>query len=134
MALREDLIEISRSWKKLGLAGSCPYELPTSDELLTHQKEYETFITAYRLGQSLMSILDTTSNGWVDTSLWEKTSKAHKEVFDQLVRDLGSSESTDAESMTEEDLRNIWPFDIDHCDPVNDDQMRDTRHEANRQL
>ena len=38
-AFKHELIQISSRWKELGLAGSCPYALPTSIELLDHQKE-----------------------------------------------------------------------------------------------
>ena len=40
VAFRHELIDISRRWKELGLAGACPYALPTSVELLEHQKEF----------------------------------------------------------------------------------------------
>ncbi len=112
VALRQELIEISNRWKELGLANSCLYPLPTSDELLVHQKELETFVTAQQLKQRLMSLLDTTPNRWILTYLWEATKVAHKEAFDELVRAVTNGEDTDNQSMSEEDLRKIWPFDI----------------------
>lgn len=69
-------------------------------------------MTAQHLKQRLMSLLDTTSDGWIPTHLWEETKVAHKEAFDELVRAVGNAENTDDQSMSEEDLRKIWPFDI----------------------
>lgn len=48
-AFRHELIEISSRWKELGLAGSCPYALPTSTELLEHQKDFQSFVTARQM-------------------------------------------------------------------------------------
>ena len=45
-AFRHELIGISSRWKELGLAGFCPYILPTSNELLDHQKEFQSFVIA----------------------------------------------------------------------------------------
>lgn len=111
-AFRHELIGISRHWKELGLAGFCPYALPTSNELLDHQKEFQSFVTAQQLKYRLINLLNTTPDGWVPTDLWEATEAAHKEAFDELVQTVKSAESMDNQSMNEEDLRNIWPFDI----------------------
>ena len=89
MAFRQDLTEISSRWKDLGLADSCPFPLPTSDELFIHQKELKTFETAQRLKRGLMSLLDTTSDGWIPTHVWEETKVAHEETFDEIVRGCG---------------------------------------------
>ncbi|KAK3168004.1 hypothetical protein OEA41_004450 [Lepraria neglecta] len=112
VAFRQELIEISSLWKELGLAGSSPYPLPTSDEFLIHQKELETFVTAQHLKQRLTSLLDTTSDGWIPIHLWEDSQVAHKEAFDKLVRAVRNAENTGDQSMSEEDLKKIWPFDI----------------------
>ena len=47
-AVRQELIEVSRNWKELGLAGSCPY-MPTEDELVEHRKQYEDFESVQKL-------------------------------------------------------------------------------------
>ncbi len=59
-----------------------------------------------------MSPLDTTPDGWVPTRSWEATKVAPKDAFDGLVRAGGTAESPDDQSMSEEYLRKVWPFDV----------------------
>ena len=92
VAFRQELIEISSHWKELGLPDSCPYPLPTSDDLAVAQREFEDFVKARQLKQRLVSLLNTTSDGWVPTQSWETTKSAHKEVFDELVQAVGEEE------------------------------------------
>ncbi|MCJ1382441.1 hypothetical protein MMC17_005554 [Xylographa soralifera] len=110
VAFRQELIEISSRWKELGLSNSCPYPLPTSNDLVVHQTEFEDFVEARKLKQRLTCLLDTTPDGWVPTQLWEATKSAHKEAFDEIVKAVRDA---DEESMSEEKLRKIWPFDIE---------------------
>ena len=110
-AFRNELIEVSKRWKELGLPGSCPYALPTSIELLEHQKEFQSFCTAYDLKRKLTDLLDTSPDGWVPTESWEATDAAHHEAFGEFVQTMRSAENIDDQSMNEEDLRRIWPFD-----------------------
>ena len=110
---RQQLIEISNRWKELGLAGSCPYPIPTSDEMLIHQKELKGFEILLQLKQRLIKVLKTTTDGWVSTKSWEATKVAHKEAFETELHLKGSAQSVDEEARNEEALRRIWPFDID---------------------
>ena len=112
-AFRHELIETARRWKELGLVGSCPYALPTSNELLDHQKHFEIFVTAKHLKQRLIDFLDTTPDGWVPTDSWKATEVAHKEAFEEIVQIVRSAGRIDDLLMNEEDLRSIWPFDIE---------------------
>lgn len=113
VAFKQELTEISRRWKELGLADSCPYPLPTLDELLVHQKDFERFVTAQQLKQRLIYLLDTTPDGWVPTDSWEATKLAHKEAFEKIRQAVRNAESIDDQPMSEKDLRRMWPFDID---------------------
>ncbi|KAL9123779.1 MAG: hypothetical protein Q9217_006825 [Psora testacea] len=113
VAFRQELIEISSRWKELGLPNSCPYPLPTSDELVVYSREFEDFVAAQKLKQRLICLLDTTPDGWVPTQLWEATKSAHKEAFDTLVQAVRDAKITGDQSMSEEQLRKMWPFDID---------------------
>lgn len=113
MAFRQELIEISSRWKELGLSNYCPYPLPTSDELVVYRKYFEDFVTAQKLKQRLICLLDTTPDGWIPTQLWEATKSAHKEAFDELVQAVRDAKITDDQSMSEEELRKMWPFDIE---------------------
>ena len=113
MAFRQELIEISSRWKELGLPNSCPYPLPTSDELVVYRREFEDFVAARKLKQRLICLLDTTPDGWVPTQLWEATKSAHNEAFNELVQAVRDAEVTDDQSKSEEKLRKMWPFDIE---------------------
>ena len=106
VVFREVLIDISKRWTELGLADSCPYPLPTPDQMLVHQGEMETYKIAQKLRQDLMSILETPSDGWVPTDRWEETEKAHKNAFDVLLQAVQEDNS-----MSEQELRLLWPFD-----------------------
>ena len=112
VAFRHELIEVSRRWKELGLSGSCPYQTPTLAEMRIHQKDYQSFVVAQRLKQRLTVLLDFTADGWIPATSWEATRKAHKEVFPEIVEAIRNTGSTDGKSISEEDLRSMWPFDI----------------------
>jgi len=45
--------------------------------------------------------------------LWEATKSAHKEAFDEFVQAFRNAKITDDQSMSEEQLRKMWPFDIE---------------------
>jgi hypothetical protein len=40
VAFQHELIETSKDWEALGFAGSCPFTLPTPEEMALHRKEY----------------------------------------------------------------------------------------------
>ena len=84
-AMRQMLTEVSKNWKKLGLAGSCPY-LPTEEELVEHKKQYEFFESVQKVKLWLMRTLATDSDGWVPIDAWEGTKVAHREVFEQWMQ------------------------------------------------
>ncbi len=113
VAFRQELIEISGRWKELGLPDSCPYPLPTSDELAVYQREFEDFVAARKLNQRLICHLDTTPDGWVPTELWEAAQSAHNEAFDVIVQAVTDGKVTDDDYMSEEELKKVWPFDIE---------------------
>ena len=114
VAFRHELIETSRHWKELGLAGSCLFSIPTTEELAIHQKEYRMFEAAHDLRNNLSSLLNAASDGWVPIEDWEETESAHKELFNGMLQAVLTSESPDdGEPIKDEgDLRAIWPFDI----------------------
>lgn len=113
VAFRQELIEISSRWKELGLPNDCPYPLPTSNELAVYRKDFEDFVIARKLKQRLICLLDTTPDGWVPTQLWEATKSAHKEAFDEIFQAVRDAKITDDQSISEDDLRELWPFDIE---------------------
>ncbi|KAF1960178.1 hypothetical protein CC80DRAFT_465850 [Byssothecium circinans] len=114
VAFHEELIQTSRRWKELGLAGSCPFPLPSPDEYAVHLKDYKLFEAAHELRYSLSSLLNTASDGWVPPEHWEATESAHRELFKSLLQEvLGNEHPDDDEPLRDEtDVREIWPFDL----------------------
>ncbi|KAL8990732.1 MAG: hypothetical protein Q9169_008052 [Polycauliona sp. 2 TL-2023] len=113
VVFRQELIDISKHWKELGLSGDCPYPIPTSDELVVHEKAFKDFVMARDIKQKLVELLDTTDDGWVPTGMWEATKSFHKQAFETLVQAVREAKIEDDEEMSEEDLRRMWPFDLD---------------------
>ena len=131
VAFRDELIDISKRWKELGLPGYCPYPHPTSGELAVHRKEVERYMTAQRLKERLASLLNVTSDGWVPTEAWETTKMAHKESYYGLIQAMqavndaavNDVDSTDEESLSSDDLKELWPFECEwlSCEEANQD-------------
>ncbi|KAE8383408.1 hypothetical protein BDV26DRAFT_277328 [Aspergillus bertholletiae] len=114
VALRHDMIETARRWKELGLAGQCPYSLPTPKDLADHEKEYKLLEAAQVLRRDLANLLNTASDGWVPPKEWEVTELAHREIFTGMLRAVVTNQEVDEDEpvKVEETLRSIWPFDI----------------------
>jgi hypothetical protein len=114
VAFREELIQTSRRWEELGFAAPCPFPLPGRDDLALHREEYKLFEAAQQLRQSLPSLLNTASDGWVPPQDWEATEAAHREIFEGMLQEiLGNEQPDDDEPIRgENDLREIWPFDL----------------------
>ena len=105
--LRQILMDLANRWEQLGLAGSCPYPLPTLEGLVTHSEEYKALEHAQKL-KFLTRRLNTASDGWVPTDAWKDTNEDYKRLYDHF-----------SQNMNEEDLRQIWPFDK----PCSDSQV-----------
>ncbi|KAJ4374798.1 hypothetical protein N0V83_001874 [Neocucurbitaria cava] len=114
VAFREELIQTSLHWKELGLMEPCPFPLPCPDELARHQKDYKRFEAAHQLKHILSDLLNTASDGWVPSEQWEATELAHREVFAGILQEvIGNEQPDDDEPIKgEDDLREIWPFDL----------------------
>ncbi|KAL8671232.1 MAG: hypothetical protein Q9168_004264 [Polycauliona sp. 1 TL-2023] len=112
-AFRQELIDLASQWKELGLPDECPYPLPSSDELVGYRKEFEKFMAAKDLKQKLMNLLGIPSDGWVPIEAWEATREAHKGAFDEIVKALREARLEGENEMSEEELRGMWPFDLD---------------------
>jgi hypothetical protein len=118
-AVRQEFLDLANQWEKLGLTGCCPYN-PTPEEFRLHQKEYKSFQHVQDLKLMLMNLLHTDSDGWVPTERWEEVRRAHNVVFDlanETARD-GKDETedeTEDDHMSEEDVRELWPFDGLKC-------------------
>ncbi|TGO55213.1 hypothetical protein BCON_0095g00270 [Botryotinia convoluta] len=106
-AVRHEFLDLAENWNELGLAGECPYS-PTPEELAKHQEEHQAFQHVQELKLMLVKLLRTDSDGWVPIERWEEVRRAHKEVFDLA---LATAREGEDDSMTEKDVRELWPFD-----------------------
>lgn len=98
---RQVLIDLATRWTELALPGSCPYPLPPSpEEQLAHDEEYQALAHALEIKKHVTSRLNTADDGWVPTDAWEETVENHKELYGEFLQ-----------QMSEEDLREVWPFD-----------------------
>lgn len=107
-AVRHDLIELSRRWKDIGLAGACPYA--PEDELQTHERLYADFQTGQDLKLGLMQRLRTDSDGWIPSSDWDIIKSCHDEMFLEWLQVAKEAAREDG-SLTEARAREMWPFD-----------------------
>ena len=98
--LRQVLMDLANCWKELAIVGSCPYPLPTPEELSAHCEEYKALEHAQELKEFVRSRLNIASDGWVPTNAWKETVEDHKKLYDEFLQNMG-----------EEDLGKVWPFD-----------------------
>lgn len=115
VAFHEELLQTSRHWEELGYAAPCPFPFPCPAAIAVHQKEYKLFEAAQQLRHSLSGLLNTASDDWVPPEDWEGTQLAHRELFEGMLQEvLGNERPDDDEPVRgEDDLREIWPFDLD---------------------
>ena len=106
-ALRQELIELSQVWEKLGLPGSCPYQ-PTAVELDQHIKEWEDFQSLQTLKLFLIRSINSNTDGWVDPETWEAAKDANNAFLEEWLKTAAQSEDP---NMNIERGRTLWPFD-----------------------
>ncbi|ESZ92168.1 hypothetical protein SBOR_7463 [Sclerotinia borealis F-4128] len=99
-AVRQEFLDLAENWNDLSLDGECPYK-PSDNELEIHKKEYKAFQHVQELKLMLIRLLGTDSDGW------DEVKYAHREVFLALKT---ASENKD-DTMTEQDVKELWPFD-----------------------
>ncbi|CAD6441657.1 2dbd963f-b27d-414c-8fdd-fa28553569e7 [Sclerotinia trifoliorum] len=105
-AVRQEFLDLVENWKDLRLTGECPY-IPTKEELEIHRKAYKAFQHVQELKLVLIKLLHTDSDGWLPIDRWDEVRSAHKEVFNTALE----SAREEGSEMTEEDVRELWPFD-----------------------
>ncbi|CAG8403730.1 unnamed protein product [Penicillium salamii] len=114
VSFRHELIETSRDWEALGLPGSCPFVLPTLEEMSLHRKDYKCFEEAQNLKRDLSSLLNTASDVWVPPDEWEAAKVGNKAMFNGMLEAvLTNNDPDDDEPIRDQrDLQDIWPFDL----------------------
>ena len=110
-AFKEELIRISKRWKILGLVDSCPYSLPTEEELLSHQKNLAVYESVMKLRQKLVALLNVAPDGFVSTDLWEATQVAHKELFNFFLQANENPQDPNEQAANQQEVKDLWPFD-----------------------
>lgn len=115
VALRHELIETTQRWNDLGFAGCSPYPLPSTTELVEHEKEYKLFVAAQQLKHDLSELLNAATDGWVPLDKWEATKSAHREVFDGMLTAVLTNTELDHDEPVKDEgvLRSIWPYDLE---------------------
>lgn len=114
VAFQHELIETARDWRKLGLPGISPLPVPSAEQLQAHQKDYQRFLAAQELRINLSKLLNTASDGWVPTQDWETAQQGQGVMFNGMRQAVIENDQADDDEpiRTEEDLREIWPFDL----------------------
>jgi hypothetical protein len=110
-AIRQELVELTRRWKGLGLPGECAYQ-PSEEELLKHKKEYEDFEVQQRLKLWLQDSLGSNGDGWLPAEAFEAGEEAQKAAFDEWIKCNREEFRDGNEEATEERARKLWPWDV----------------------
>ncbi|RDW68809.1 phosphotransferase family protein [Aspergillus mulundensis] len=84
--LRESLVQISENWRRIGLAGPCPYQL-TDDDLSRHRVELSRYRDWHKLKEYTQELLHSDDDGWVPPHLdFDKVQARHAELFKLYMR------------------------------------------------
>ncbi|RAQ44971.1 hypothetical protein AFGD_008158 [Aspergillus flavus] len=79
--LRDSLIQISESWRELGLPGSCPFSI-TDDDLSKHRLELSRYMDWHKLKSYTQELLHSDDDGWVSPQLdFGKVQERHAELY-----------------------------------------------------
>lgn len=113
-AFREQLIQLAKSWTDVGMQGACPYEIPGPDALRDQASDYQALLTARGVSQQVINLLQVPSDGWVPVSDYKAKLRDNQEAFRMFLDVMKETPSASgkASSELEDDLRQIWPFDV----------------------
>lgn len=103
VALREELVSISRKWTALELDGPCPYQ-PTAEELAQHKDRFEDLDAAIELKMIAVQAVGSDLDGWVERERFDAALQMCHELYGKLVE----GETGDSRELAE----NMWPFDV----------------------
>ena len=108
-ALRQELIDLSKNWTALGLAGSCPFQ-PTEKDLERQKAEYDEFEAFQKLKYFLVRATNSNSDGWVPAEAWDAARDANRMAFEQWMQTVVE---VDGAEMDPQKAKDLWPFDVD---------------------
>jgi hypothetical protein len=103
VALRDELVSISREWSALGLPGSSPYQ-PTTEEVARHKDRFEDLEAAMDLKMTIVQATGSDLDGWVEREWFDAAVQTCHELYVKLVEGQTGESKEMAESM--------WPFDV----------------------
>ena len=83
--------------------------MPTSEELAFHWKDDKRFEAAQQLRRVASDLLNTASDGWVPTEVFEETKAKHRELLSAMLTHILEDKDLDDDEpiKTEEDLREL---------------------------
>ncbi|KAI4608912.1 hypothetical protein J4E83_008951 [Alternaria metachromatica] len=118
---REELIQTSRRWGELGFStvGPCAYPMPSREEYAAHWEKYKEFEARHTFKLEVQKVLGVESGGWVWADMYDVTNKAQKEWFEEAMKGAVGERgervwvSEDGERLTEAEIRDTWPFDLE---------------------
>lgn len=114
IAFRHDLIMLSKEWEDLGFEEACPIAALGVEELTAYDKDYRHFVAAQRLRRQVTDYLDISSDGWVPTEAWDTIQSRHRALYSSAVEAIATAKDSDEDEpvKSEDDLKAIWPFDL----------------------
>jgi hypothetical protein len=119
-AFREELIQTSRRWGELGFEGSCPFPVPSPEELAVHKIDFGFFKTEQMVRGTISTHFPIQCDGWVQMEFWDGAVELNKEAFGILLQAVMEEQEPDEDDPddyvlleSEADVREIWPFDLD---------------------
>ena len=118
---REELIQTSRRWGELGFTtvGPCAYPMPSKEEYAGHWEKYKEFEARHTFKLEIQRRLGVQSGGWVWADMYEVTNQAQREWFEEAMKGAVGERgervwvSEDGERLTEAEIRDTWPFDLE---------------------
>jgi hypothetical protein len=101
--LRACLIEISSSWRELGLPGVCPYSF-RDDEIYVHELQFQEYQEWHKVREFAREYLDTDEDGWIppEAGFTEKCVR-NKELLGLFPDRMAGEKSL-------KEARQMWPF------------------------
>ncbi|KAJ8109346.1 hypothetical protein OPT61_g7526 [Boeremia exigua] len=107
--LRACLIELSKTWNKLGFTAQCPAQF-NKDDLQRHEQQFKEYRSYHDVLELARNILGTDVEGWISPYVDVAAKHQQNEELLQEVMRRG-----DKYGKSPEEIRRIWPYrDVSH--------------------